>query len=278
MHPYFSVFGFDVPAYGLMAVLGGLVGASVVLLRYRRYATARLDTVNLIALCLVGALVGAKALYVLTQVPPAIRHWDAVVSHPLDALMQIFGGLVFYGGVLGALGIALWYIRKYKLPFWTYADLFAPAIPAAHMLGRIGCFLGGCCYGLPVTWGLTTTHSLAPEADGVARLPVQLMEAGLCLLMCLVLLWYERRKPRPGRVFALYLLLYAPARFVLEFFRGDSVRGLVLSVSTSQWISVLMFGLGLCLFLGKPAKLFTKREIACSIEHTVSPGPQGEKG
>ncbi len=253
MLPYYHLFGLRLPMYGLMAVLGGLLAFVVVFLRIRRYAAQRDDAVNLFVLCVVGALVGAKLLFFLTALPNAVNHWGELMNNPLSGLNTLFGGLVFYGGVLGALGASALYIKKYRLSFRMYADLFAPAIPAGHMLGRIGCFLSGCCYGVPVPWGLTTVHSVVIEADGVPRVPVQLIEAGCNLIICLVLLLFERRKKtKPGRVFALYLLLYAALRFVLEFFRGDILRGVYFDLSTSQWLSLALFTLGMLLFFEVP--------------------------
>lgn len=269
MHPYFHIFSYDLPAYGLMAALGGGLGFGLILLRRRRFPLSQMDTVNIFALCLVGALVGAKLLYVITQIPNVVRHWDTVVAHPMEAAALVFGGLVFYGGVIGALGMVLLYVRKFHVDFNAVGDLFAPAILAAHALGRVGCFLGGCCYGAEASWGFVYTHSLMPEADGVPRIPVQLIEAGLNLLICLFLLCYERRPHRAGRGLALYALLYAPVRFTLEFFRGDDVRGHVWMLSTSQWLSLGLFALGLLLYLKAPDSFFTKREKGSIMTNVV---------
>ena len=92
-------------------------------------------------------------------------------------------------------------------------------------------------------WGIAFTNSpVAP--NGVKLLPVQLLEAGLEVLICLFLLWYANRRPSSSRLLGVYLLLYAPVRFVLEFFRGDVERGFLLSLSTSQWISILVLVAG----------------------------------
>ncbi len=265
MHPIFHLLGIEIPAYGLMALLGGALGSAVVLLRRRRFPTIpRLDAVNMLAMCFVGILVGAKALFIITNIPKIIANWDLVMAYPLDAMVSLFGGLVFYGGVLGGFTAVYLYIRKYRIDLWGALDLFAPAIPAGHMLGRIGCYLGGCCYGMEVPWGVTFTESLAPGCNGVPRMPVQLYEAGINLLIFLVLLLYERKPRRTGRTLALYLLLYAPARFVLECFRGDVGRGVWL-LSTSQWLSILLFVGGLYLFLRAPTASRQTPEPASAI-------------
>ncbi|MDR2670563.1 MAG: prolipoprotein diacylglyceryl transferase [Oscillospiraceae bacterium] len=263
MHPFLSLFGRQISSYGLMAVLGCALAGVLVLLRCRRLAFPRADAVNLFVLCIVGALIGAKLTFLLTNIPRAVRHWTLVAARPWDSFLALSGGLVFYGGVIGGFLAALWYLRRFRLPFAAAADLFAPAIPAGHMLGRVGCFLGGCCYGAEASWGPVFRHSPLLEANGVPRLPVQLFEAAGNLLICLVLLWYERRPHVPGRTLALYLLLYAPLRFALEFFRGDAARGFAFGVSTSQWISVLLFAAGL-LWLSRRAP--------------VSPGPAEPAG
>lgn len=120
-----------------------------------------------------------------------------------------------------------------------WASLTAPAIPLFHVFGRVGCFLGGCCYGLPSAWGFVYRYSPVAEANGVSRFPVQLVEAAWNLVLFLLLARLQRRGR--DRLLPLYLALYAPARFLLEFLRGDAYRGIFLGLSTSQWISLFLF-------------------------------------
>ena len=139
------------------------------------------------------------------------------------------------GGILaGALYLR---VKGRSLALWS--NLTAPAIALFHTFGRIGCFLGGCCYGIPSAWGVTYRHSPVVEANGISRFPVQLVEAAWNLILFLLLSRLLRQGK--GRLLPLYLALYAPARFLLEFLRGDSYRGIFFGLSTSQWISLLLF-------------------------------------
>ena len=169
------------------------------------------------------------------------------------------GGLAIYGGIIG--GVLGGYVlsRVKRLPFLRYADLVMPSVALAQGFGRIGCFLAGCCYGLPTKspFGIVFTSSdFAP--NGVSLIPTQLISSGLNFLHCAFLIWAASRMKTPGRVAALYLMCYSAGRFVLEFFRGDLIRGTVGTLSTSQFISIFIFLLGAALFLLCPR--LAKRE------------------
>ena len=143
--------------------------------------------------------------------------------------------------MLGGIFAGALYVRKkgFALPEW--ADLLAPAIPLFHFFGRIGCFLGGCCYGVPCSFGFTYTHNLIEQANGVSRFPIQLVEAAFNLAL-FVLLWTLQKKGKfQGKRLVLYLLCYSVGRFVFEFGRGDTYRGIWFGLSTSQYISVGLF-------------------------------------
>ena len=153
---------------------------------------------------------------------------------------------MFYGGLILAVSVALWYIRKIGLPLWTTTDVFAPGIALGHVVGRFGCFFAGCCWGKPtdVPWAITFTNPYAAANVGtplnVPLHPTQLYEAGAEALILAVLLATERRgRPYPGRTFWVYMLLYAISRFIIEFYRNDP-RGSVLMFSTSQFISLVL--------------------------------------
>ena len=161
----------------------------------------------------------------------AARHRlpDVHAQIPRELLTLARSGGVFYGGLILAVVVALWYIRRIGLPLWTTCDVFAPGIALGHVVGRFGCFFAGCCYGKPTTlpWGITFTDPFAAANVGtplgVPLHPTQLYEAGAELLILIVLLATERKgRPFPGRTFWLYMLLYAVSRFIIEFYRGDT--------------------------------------------------------
>ena len=274
MYPYFNVFGLAVPAYGLMMVVGAALGSVLALLRRRRFDASREDTFFVAMLAVVGAVAGAKVLYLIVSLPMVIRNWSIFAEHPELLLNELLGGMVFYGGVIGAFLLCTWYMRRFKVAMRPMLDLFAASIPLAHAAGRVGCFLGGCCYGAAADWGITYTIALPHEANGVPRIPVQLFEAAGNLLICLAIVLYQRKARKSGRGFALYLLLYAPLRFGLEFFRGDAVRGGLWTLSTSQWLSFVFLAVGLYLWL-RPEKAKKDRQAGSSPSDQPAEMPCG---
>ena len=148
---------------------------------------------------------------------------------------------MFYGGFFGAVAGAWGAARYFKLRFTDFFPVLGPAIPLMHAVGRVGCFCAGCCYGreAPPPWGIAFTHAIAGP-NGVPLLPVQLWEAGAELVIFAFLLWYTNRVAAPARILRVYMLAYAPVRFVLECFRGDPARGVYGPLSTSQWISLAL--------------------------------------
>jgi phosphatidylglycerol:prolipoprotein diacylglycerol transferase len=166
------------------------------------------------------------------------------------------GGLVFYGGLLGAIGASLWYTRRHKLSFLRVADLSVPFIALGHFFGRLGCFCAGCCYGKVTTSVLGVRFPrpsmafkemleakvLAAGATHTAPLhPTQLYESLAELGICLVLLLAGPRKRYHGQLLLLYLTLYPLARLIIELFRADPDRRYVVALSTpslSSWLGL----------------------------------------
>jgi phosphatidylglycerol:prolipoprotein diacylglycerol transferase len=197
------------------------------------------DANKILDLCfyiLVAAIVGARILYVLIN-------WSAFRHDPFEIVRIWHGGLVFYGGFIGALIAALWYIKRKGLPLLKTADIMAPSIAFGQFVGRIGCFFSGCCYGktCDLPWAVIFTHteSLAPK--GVPLHPTQLYSALNSLLIFLVLVGLKRIKGFGGQIFWAYVLLYGVTRFILERFRGDErCRFIEGMLSTSQLIGLIM--------------------------------------
>lgn len=242
MLPYLRLFGKDIPTYSLMCLLG--IGAVVayVLLRRKRFHIPNDDAIHIIVMGIVGALIGAKLLYIITILPEIPALFPRLKENPILFADLLIPGYVFYGGLLGGL-FAVWrYCRRYAVSFKNVSMIIAGAVPLFHIFGRIGCFLAGCCYGIPVSCGLVFTQSLGAP-NGIPLLPIQLIEAGINLLLFTAVMLFQRFSKHPERSLLLYLCSYAGCRFLVEFFRGDAVRGVFFGVSTSQWIS-----LGILLF------------------------------
>lgn len=236
MHPELArlhLFGVERPiyTYGVLVTLGMAAGIGVAVRRARRFGVDRFDALAVGLLAVGGGLAGGVALFVAV-------HLRLFLAQP-SLLAQ--PGLVFYGGLLGGAGAALLYCRAYGVPLARAADAAAPGLALGHAIGRVGCLMGGCCYGRPVG----PSFPLAVEVAGALRHPVQLYEAaGLCLIAAATALAPGAVTRRPGLTFALYLAAYAPLRFVVERWRGDDFeRGFVVPglVSTSQAIAAVVF-------------------------------------
>jgi phosphatidylglycerol:prolipoprotein diacylglycerol transferase len=220
--------------------------------RLARAAGLSVDAVtNLGIYCALAAIAGAKVMMFLIDIPYYREHPGEILS-----LSTLQAGGVFYGGLIASLAVAIWYMRKTRLPGWKTADVFAPAIALGHGIGRIGCFTAGCCWGIEChrPWAVTFTSPVAHELVGVPLNvplhPTQLYEA-VAEFVIFGLLYRWIRKPHgDGGIIGAYLMLYSTARFTVEFFRvheqGNVLGG---AFDTSQWISVGLFLAGLaCLW------------------------------
>lgn len=244
MIPIINIFGKEISSYMLAALVGIL---AVLLMTYKTSRKQGLNEVEMTFIMLfaaAGMLVGSHILYALTQFKALIfliknlfsfKDFETFVS----VLNFVFGGSVFYGGLLGAIAVCVFYIKKKKLDK-RYLDIAACSFPLFHAFGRIGCFLSGCCYGIESDFGFVYENALLQEINGVRRFPVQLVEAAFNFILFAVLFYFVLKGKHTGKILTIYLLSYAPARFILEFFRGDEIRGHIGPLSTSQIISVLI--------------------------------------
>ena len=151
----------------------------------------------------------------------------------------LFGGMVFYGGLAGSFFGVYVYSRFYKASFDTAMKLAVPVFPVAHFFMRLGCFAAGCCYGIPHPMGIAFERSLGAP-NNVPLVPVQLFEAFANLLIFIAVWVYTKTERHWLNAAVLYVFLYAIVRFLLEFLRGDIVRGTVMGFPTSQVISAVL--------------------------------------
>ena len=152
-------------------------------------------------------------------------------------------GIVFYGGLIGLL-VSYSALLKLKKQSARALDVLAVCAPLFHSIARVGCFFGGCCFGIESRGPLAIRYTTRVFDDIVTadRIPVQLIEAGFELCLFFVLLVLLRKDDRePGYILRKYLLCYSIGRFLIEFLRGDAVRGVVCGVSFSQLISVIIW-------------------------------------
>jgi phosphatidylglycerol:prolipoprotein diacylglycerol transferase len=238
--------------YGVLLAAAYLLGLKLAMVRAEKRGLDAVRILDLGIYVIISALVGAKLLLLVTD-------FRTFRSDPRELLTLLRSGGVFYGGLILAVTVALWHIRRVGLPLWTTCDVFAPGIALGHVVGRFGCLFAGCCYGKPTSlpWGITFTDPFAATNVGtplgVPLHPTQIYEAGAELLILIVLLITERRgRPYAGRTFWLYMLLYAISRYLIEIFRGDE-RGTVGIFSTSQFISVILapLAVGMLVYLAR---------------------------
>ena len=171
---------------------------------------------------MVGSIIGARIVYVTT-------YWkQEFAGQPFSEVFMVqHGGLVFYGGLIGAFAAGMGYLWWKKLPVWKIADIMAPSVALGSVFGRIGCLLNGCCYGriCHLPWAITFTNPRAREFSGtpldVPLHPTEIYDALLNLMLYLGLAWWFRRKQFDGQIISLYLIGYAVCRCIVECFRGD---------------------------------------------------------
>jgi phosphatidylglycerol:prolipoprotein diacylglycerol transferase len=221
--------------------------------RRERLDVDRLGSLGVWAI--VGAIVGARVLMIVRS----FSEYVAAPSELLSPSLLVAAG-DFYGGFIGALIMsAIFFRRNPQLPFWKAADVCAPAIALGQAIGRIGCLMAGDDFGRVTTvpWAITFTDpdaaSIGGAPLGVPLHPVQLYESIVCLILFVVLVRLIRHKRFDGEVILAYTFLYAVARFVLEFYRGDADRGFVLGglLSTSQFIAVILAPAAIVLWILK---------------------------
>lgn len=247
MYPRLFEFGwFTVYSYGLLLALAYLLGLQMALVRARHRGMDSTRVMDLGIWIIISALIGAKLMLLIVD-------WDYFSRNPRELLSLAQSGGVFYGGLILALIVALWYMWRHRMNVWAVCDVFAPGIALGHVIGRLGCFLAGCCYGRPtdVAWAVRFTDPFAAANVGTPLHmdlhPTQLYEAGAELLILGLLLGTERMgRPFPGRTFWSYMFVYGVSRFIIEMYRGDP-RGFVFgtNLSTSQFISIVLVPLSL---------------------------------
>ncbi len=242
MHPIlFEIGSWPVYSYGVLLAGAYLVALQLAVARARRQGLDAGRVMDLGIWLIIAALVGAKLMLIAVD-------WDYFRQQPRELLSLVRAGGVFYGGLIGAVAVGFFLVRRYKLNIWSTGDLMAPGIALGHVVGRFGCLLAGCCYGRPtdVALAITFTNPVANANVGtplnIPLHPTQLYDARAELLILGVLLLTERRgKPFAGRTFWMYIGLYAISRFIIEYIRGDIQRGTVFgNMSTSQFVSLLL--------------------------------------
>jgi len=257
-----NLFGVQITTYGLMVALAFAGLWLTTVSRGVKLGYSQEFIQNLITVIVLSAFVSARALHVMVD-------WDAYSANPWQILFSR-DGYVFLGGFVGAVAMAVWFTRRHGQSVWGVADLFAPYLAMAQGIGRIGCLLFGCCYGrvCELPWAVRfpegspafsdhMAHGLL-GAEAHASLPVHPTQIYMSLFNFAhfgILLFIRKHQTFRGQLAVSYLMIYSTGRFGLEYFRGD-YRGGWMDFSTSQLISILLFGVGLAGFMILRRKAF----------------------
>lgn len=256
----FSLDPFVIHSFGMCLAVAILL-SYLIMVRLGKPAGYSSDFVSsLLSVLIVSGLIGARLFYV-------VEHWSYYRENPSSIIMVQQGGLMFFGGFLVGGASLMIFCRLNKKNILDVLDLVVCAIPLGHALGRIGCFLNGCCYGKVSDSCLSVRfpHGSIPWSEqldaglisssferSLPVLPSQLFEAALNFIIFLILIRGYKSRRHPGAQLARYMMLYAAARFIVEFSRADE-RLYFGPVSISQAISIGVFiaGLAMTLFFAR---------------------------
>ncbi|MYA76100.1 MAG: prolipoprotein diacylglyceryl transferase [Gemmatimonadetes bacterium] len=257
MHPIlFEIGPLTVRSYGLLLAVSFIAGILLALRRSRARGLNQNQMINMSLLIMLAGIVGARIMYV-------IPHWNEFSANPLDIIspFQSSGsigltGLTMYGGFIAAVLVSILYLRVNRLSIWKACDAFAPSIALGIGVSRVGCFMNGCCFGLPTESALGVVFPAFSAAGSfypdVALHPAQLYNAVLGFGLFGLLMWLDRKPRYDGFLFAVLLIAEPISRFFVDLFRYyessmtlGSLGGIALSVN--QGISIVLIGLGLLL-------------------------------
>lgn len=238
MHPeLFSIGNFTIHTYGFMIMIGATLGFFYMTHAAKKDLGIERDQIqNLAILVIISAFAGGKLFFYLEDPAYYFSSWENIRKN-------FRTGFVFYGSLLFAVPLIIWFFRKEKWPLWPLMDRLAITACIIHGLGRLGCFFAGCCHGTPtdIPWAVTFTHTASQAEPLHTPLhPTQLYSATLIFGIMIILLMLKRHNRFEGQLFFIYIILYALGRGVIEIFRGDEERGYIIDgvLSHSQFISI----------------------------------------
>jgi len=221
--------------YGLLIALGFLAAYGLFQKRAARLGLDEKEASNLMLLLFLSGILGARLYYVIWR-------WnDLFASCPMEAFMIHHGGLVFHGGFLAACAVLVFWARWKKRSLAALTDALSPPLAAGQALGRLGCFMNGCCHGTECHYPWAVRLNSPPEIAGMPVHPTQLYEFAGLLNILVALIVIEKIARYPGQVALSYCILYAILRFVVDFFRGDVPHNLLGHFTLAQGVAVIIF-------------------------------------
>ena len=272
MHQYLFFIGdFPIRAYGVMLALAIISGASVAYFLLKKDGRGWHEhIVDFSITVAIAGLIGARLWDVF------FFDWHYYGNHLLEIPFVWQGGMAIQGGVVFGTLAGYWYLRKHKIDFWAFADIFAPALILAQSVGRMANLFNGDAFGHPTggNFGILYPEStLAYRTYGNQLLwPAEIWEGQIDILIFVILLLFSSFKHAKGQVFVLYAILYSAARFCLEFLRGDYVN-LTMGLKSAQMTSLIVMIVGICLFIYFGYLDKKQQDVA----ETVPEAPQKQK-
>lgn len=244
MFPFIEWWGLKIPTFPVLLLLAVFVTLITYVLSPRYDKTYLWDFVKKVLPMAIGAVIGVRLLSAITLIPLLDQHfWYNL----------LFGGAVFYGGIIGSfLALAIVCAVK-KQPFLEYTDVFVSLFPLGHAIGRLGCFFNGCCYGCRYDGIFAVSYPV--NGEWVSVFPTWFAEMLFCVVLFLFFQCVYRTQIR-GRRTAVYLIAYAVYRYTIEYVRGDEMRGTFGPFTTSQAISIVMVltGIAVLVYANKTKK------------------------
>jgi len=230
-HPVLLDLGFlKIYSWGFMVALAFIVATILSAKEAKRKKIDHEKIYSLVAYIIIGAIIGSRIGYLLfnpTSILDIFKFWE--------------GGLSFHGGFIGGTLFGFFYVKKNKLNFWEIADVVAPSIPLAQAIGRIGCFLRGCCYGIETAlpWGINYL--------GETRHPTQIYSSIALFLIFIFLSKQKYKKSFNGALFLTYIIIYSVFRFFIEFIRAEP--RVLFGLTGAQIASIVLFVIAIFIFL-----------------------------
>lgn len=237
---WFSIGPVTVHGYGVMIAIGVMVALVTGIKRAPKFGLDPDHIFNITIYCLIFGMLGAKLLYGIVEIKSVIKDPSLLLSGE---------GFVVYGGIIAGVFAGFIYCKVKHLKFLRYADIVLPSVAIAQGFGRIGCFLAGCCYGRETDcwYGIVFENSdFAPK--GIKVIPTQLISSFCDFALAIILILYAKKERKPGKITALYLILYSIGRSIIEVLRNDYRGDFIGPLSVAQFISIFVLLLGVLLF------------------------------
>ncbi len=261
MHPVLLKLGaFEIRAYGVMLAISFLLGILFALHRAKKVNVDPNLIMDLSVILIISAIVGSRFLYVIYHPEEFRGHWiDAISPFQSDGTIGM-GGLTLLGGVILCFISALVFLKVKKLSFLKIADVVIPSVGLGIFLTRIGCFLNGCCFGLPCQahdhfcFVFPSNSAAGFTFPNTPLIPAQLYSSLYGLIILGILLYAERWKKFDGFLLYLFLILYGIARFTIDFFRYYESSMIIFmigdkGISLNQGISLVFVLFGIVLLI-----------------------------